>query len=778
MKNIIGFTVCICTLLVMSASAYQTNFYVDVNSPIDGPGTGWSNAFHTIQQGIDAFQGGRANVLVNDGVYEVGETVVQNSQIKNRVYIPWEYMTVRSVNGPEVTIIKGQGPVGDNAVRCVAILNSEYPVGCGAVLSGFTLTDGHTMTTTYPNNRGAGVFCYATNSVIENCIISNCVSDFRGGGAYSGILNNCKTVNNTAGEGGGGAYKSTLNNCTIAENTSTVGVWDSTLNNCIVWNNTYSEQINEQNWEGSTFNYCCVLPEPANGVGNITNNPQFVSNDYRLATSSPCMDSGDNSYAIRDTDLDGNQRIYDGNRDGNAIVDMGCYESIIKNTWYVNDTSPQSSSGTSWDTAFYNIQSAISAALDNDTVLVTNGTYASSGLTVHGTLGNRVAINKAITVKSVNGPDVTIIKGYGGINGDDARRCAYVGTNAVLSGFTLREGHTRTSGIISDKNGGGAWCEDDGTISNCIITENTAYSEGGGVYKGTISRCTISSNSASTGGGAYFGTLDNCLLFGNEASNDGGGGYRGTYYNCTISSNSAGMGGGVYNPTAYNSIIWNNTAADDEYMNWAYGDFYYSCTTPLPSGTGNISSTPDFGRGGAKQFAPYRSSSCIDSGNNDDVVSLYAIDGTPRILDSNDDGTVIVDMGCYETIDNYADSDSDGMPDGWESDYGLNPADASDADKTADADAASNLAEYIADTDPTDSNSYFSVTSFVKEQYAILYFESTGFRYYTLQSCTNLTNDSWADVPGQGPFKGSGLSLGDTNPPTMGAYYRVKVSVP
>ena len=102
---------------------------------------------------------------------------------------------------------------------------------------------------------------------------------------------------------------------------------------------------------------------------------------------------------------------------------------------------------------------------------------------------NRLAVSKPVLVRSVNGPEATVISGLGTI------RCVYLTNRAALAGFTL------TNGVASGY-GGAVWCDSAWeVVSNCVISGCSA-GEGGGVAGGTIENCQISSNSATEGGGA------------------------------------------------------------------------------------------------------------------------------------------------------------------------------------------------------------------------------------------------------------------------------------
>ena len=72
--------------------------------------------------------------------------------------------------------------------------------------------------------------------------------------------------------------------------------------------------------------------DPSDPYFNIFLDPLFVditNFDFHVYESSPVIDAGDNDNIFSQYDFAGNPRILDGNGDGNAIVDMGIFESVI-----------------------------------------------------------------------------------------------------------------------------------------------------------------------------------------------------------------------------------------------------------------------------------------------------------------------------------------------------------------------------------------------------------------------------------------------------------------
>ena len=288
------------------------------NSTPVAPYFSWETAATNIQDAVDAASV-EDTVLVTNGIYARGGCVVYGA---NRVAIT-NPMTVRSVNGPKETIIQGQGPMGGTTVRCVYVSD-------GATLVGFTLTNGFTQT----DGGGGGIYCDFQAGIVSNCILTG-NSAGNGGGACNGTLFNCTLTGNSAELDGGGTYNSRLYNCTLIGNSAQVmggGSYGSTLYNCIVYYNNASDKSDYDN--SSTLDYCCTLPMPTSGAGNITNEPSFanrLAGDYHLAANSPCIDAGTNqAWMVGATDLDGRPRII-GER-----VDMGAYErahSLIPADW-------------------------------------------------------------------------------------------------------------------------------------------------------------------------------------------------------------------------------------------------------------------------------------------------------------------------------------------------------------------------------------------------------------------------------------------------------------
>ncbi len=109
-----------------------------------------------------------------------------------------------------------------------------------------------------------------------------------------------------------------------------------------------------------------------------------------------------------------------------------------------------------------------------------------------------------------------------------------------------------------------------------------------------------------------------------------------------------------------------------------------------------------------------------------------------------------------------ADYDADNIADIWEVRYGLSPTNSDDASAAFDSDPFNNLEEYIADTDPTDSNDYFCVSTTSNLPPMTVYFDSSSNRWYGLQGRASLLTGDWALVTGRVGVGGAD-SMQDTN---------------
>ncbi|MBU1695136.1 MAG: hypothetical protein KKC51_14395, partial [Verrucomicrobia bacterium] len=233
-------------------------------------------------------------------------------------------------------------------------------------------------------------------------------------------------------------------------------------------------------------------------------------------------------------------------------------------THYAKQDNPGASYPyTSWATAASNIQDAIDAAEAGDTVLVTNGVYNTGGRA--GSLSNRVIIAEGVTLESVGGPSVTFIVGEGPC-GPSAVRCVKMGTNSMLIGFTLTNGHTwATDTTTTEQSGGGVWCDTGAVVSNCVLTGNRAVYYGGGAYHGLLLDCVFTANECTNyGGGAYRATVVNGVFTGNVSADDGGGAHGGTLAGCVFTGNRAhDKGGGVCSASVTNGVFTGNYCANN-----------------------------------------------------------------------------------------------------------------------------------------------------------------------------------------------------------------------
>ena len=291
-----------------------------------------------------------------------------------------------------------------------------------------------------------------------------------------------------------------------------------------------------------------------------------------------------------------------------GLLLSGCLlpTALLAATHYVDGTTgSDANSGMSSATAKKTVQAAIDGASSGDLVLVAAGTYAE----------HLVLTNKTIELRTVGVLDVTI-------DGTQTGHCLKIDSGCdgtVIDGFIFCNGAPTNSG---NRYGGGIECRSDATIRNCVFKDNGNDRQhfSGGLQVGRIDRMALSV------------TVYNCLFYGNSCFACGGAVLcegNGFFDRCTFYGNSCsswnkigGVGvasGGT--ATIKNSILNNNDVQQiGSYSGGGRGTYTvtYSCVSGGASGTGNISSDPQFAETNSL-FGLAEGSPCRDAGDPSDL---------------------------------------------------------------------------------------------------------------------------------------------------------------
>jgi len=475
------------------------------------------------------------------------------------------------------------------------------------------------------------------NPLIVNCIFSGNASMQDGGAMFNHTDNDgfCSpVVINTTFSGN----LAVMNGGAILSEAEQPSVSDPVFYNCIFWNNissngpvffnvfsqpSVSYSIIQDGGMSNDINDATVTLGNAPTIdveGNKFNtDPLFVfapagllapntSGDFHFAFTSPAIDMGTNILNSEPFDLDGNVRIQ-----GDSI-DIGPYEISLPecgdygNVIYVDISAAPGGNGSTWDSAFTNLQDALTLVnyCNVDTIYVAQGTYypyqpfnsSSCSAPVVSSLGPREA--------TFNIPDSTVLlggfpSGGGGLDtrdwtcnktilcgdigipGDSSDNSYHVVTTLNVDSVTLVDGFCIQDGLADgaedspDQKGAGWYNASDSgfysnpLILNCTFINNTSAFRGGGMYNfgvdsGNASpkliNCYFISNHSNAGGAIYnqgdsgksSPYILNTIFTGNSAGSEFANGSGGAMRN-------QGRDGGESNPVIINCIFSGNWAS-------------------------------------------------------------------------------------------------------------------------------------------------------------------------------------------------------------------------
>lgn len=181
-------------------------------------------------------------------------------------------------------------------------------------------------------------------------------------------------------------------------------------------------------------------------------------------------------------------------------------------TLYVSPvgTNDSANNYNTWAGAATSLNLVVSAAVNGDTVYVTNATYI---------LTNQISVTNGIAIQGYGG-QATFSGGWNGVvvAGSGVRCFNLNHTNAVLDTLAIIQGYAFGA------QGAGIYLTA-GRVQNCVLGPSNYASSGGGIYLagGVMSNCVVSNNiggwAEGTGGAGVWlnnGTVQNCTIVSNQ----------------------------------------------------------------------------------------------------------------------------------------------------------------------------------------------------------------------------------------------------------------------
>lgn len=653
-------------LATVSAMAQQTRYVKPVASG-SADGSSWANASADLQAMITA-SAANDQVWVAEGTYYPTATTDRTISFRmkagvsiygdfpatgNPVFADRNLALYETILSGDIDKNDGPNFANNSGNSYHVVSNNNNGVNSTAVLDGFTISGGNANSGTYPNNSGGGMLNIFTSPTLVNVIFYGNNAGVNGGAMLNvssvpSLKNVIFAGNNANGQGGAIANSNAspnITNATFWENNAGSGgggmfsytLSSPTIKNSIFWGNTTGgTTVSSIGGDFPGVTYSDIEGGYA-GTGNINQDPIFLNSsdpdgaDNKLGTAddgltlrpcSPAVNTGNNT-GITTIDLLGRLRIF------NTTADMGAYEyqsnTVTGTRLYVNAAAAPNGDGSSWATAYNNLQAALASArlcTNIDEIWVAKGTYKPTSGTdrtisfelvpnvdIYGSFaGNEtdtsqrtaavMAANPTVLSGDIDGvPDVVTGSGSTLVISGNAGNSLHVifnngngvsTGNSRLDGFTITGGNANQS-AVSFASGAGAGIYFGGTgtrMRNLIFTGNSA-TNGGGIFGDghnlDIANASFINNYAGGGAGVDFRNAGITL---NTVSFTGGKGGFGAGLNCqdgdvsatnvTFTNNNGGEGGGLR--TYHSGVSLNNVSFSGNSASLNGGGMYsYGC---------------------------------------------------------------------------------------------------------------------------------------------------------------------------------------------------------